>query len=200
MCYVFANSSVSLYTPHSTLYSKICGCKLSPSQWSVSISTVLVCNTLNFKPLLTASLQPPSVLSFFSKLASDDWVSWHPDPQSRTLALFSHSTKKYVQILKWSSPMQPPEPIFSPRVRCFLSRGSLLGLLFFFFYIFPFFLRTSEIACTPWESTKCPGPVKTNKHCNVAFSMVRCHLVFFQKKQKKVEKRKRKKTGKPCFA
>ena len=83
-----------------------------------------------------------------------------------------------------AAPCTPLNLYFNPRVRCFLSPGFLLGW-FFYFCIFYFFGRTSEIACTPWESTKCPGPVKTNKHCNVAFSMVRCHLGFFQKKRKK---------------
>ena len=84
--------------------------------FSLSIKRVyLNCFGLqHFKPLFDRFTSTPICSFMFLQIASDEAVSWHPDRQSRTLALFSHSTKKYVQMQKWAarSPMHPPEPIF----------------------------------------------------------------------------------------
>ena len=90
--------------------------------------------------------------------------------------------------------MYLPEPIFFSKGKVFPQPRVPSRQLFFSY----FFGRTSEIARYPWESTKYPGPVKINKYCDIVFSMIRCYFgFFFQKKRKKAEKQKRKKTGNP---
>ena len=86
--------------------------------------------------LLTASLQPHICsFSFFHNCFGWSSQLTSLPAESYFCPVFPFHRKKNVQILKWSSPVQPPEPIFSPRERC-SAQGSFSAVFIFLFSIF----------------------------------------------------------------